>query len=166
MGRVGASSTTSPRRCDQEACYTEESRLIVVLDTGGVDGLAPIDAKRRARLRALREQSDDIVVPAAVLAEGVFTEHVGHDHHVRQLLSYTYIAATAEPIGYSAGTLRQGTIAAGVDPAPSGVDAVVAAEADARAVNEHVQIITSDDDDLELLASLATNAERLFVLAP
>jgi hypothetical protein len=36
--------------------------MIVVLDTGGVEGIAPIDVKRRARLRALREQADDIVV--------------------------------------------------------------------------------------------------------
>jgi hypothetical protein len=35
-----------------------------------------------------------------------------------------------------------------------------------RAANENVQMVTSDDDDLELLASFATNAERLSVLAP
>jgi hypothetical protein len=51
-------------------------------------------------------------------------------------------------------------------PPPSGVDAIVAAEADALAANDDVCIITTDDDDLELLASLATNAERLSVLAP
>ncbi|HEX4820119.1 MAG TPA: hypothetical protein VFV00_07915 [Acidimicrobiales bacterium] len=166
MGRVGAPGSTSADRRDAEAPRREGSRLIVVLDTGGVDRLAPIDAKRRARLRALREHADDIVVPAAVLAEGVLTGHVGHDHHVRQLLALVDVADTTEAIGYSAGSLRQGAIAAGPQPAPSGVDAVVAAEADARAANEDVQIITSDDDDLELLASLATNAERLSVLAP
>ena len=166
MGRVGPPGSASADHRDEEARRGEDSRLIVVLDTGGVDGLAPIDAKRRARLRALREQADDIVVPAAVLAEGVLTGRVGHDHHVRQLLGLVDVAATAEAIGYSAGSLRQGAIAAGLQPAPSGVDAVVAAEADARAANEDVQIITSDDDDLELLASLAANAERLSVLAP
>ena len=166
MGRVGAPRSASTDQRDEEARRREGSRLIVVLDTGGVDGLAPIDAKRRARLRALREHAEDIVVPAAVLAEGVLTGHVGHDHHVRQLLALVDVAATTEAIGYSAGSLRQGAIAAGLQPAPSGVDAVVAAEADARAANEDVQIITRDDDDLELLASLATNAERLSVLAP
>lgn len=166
MGRVGTPGSASTDQPDEEACRGEGSRLIVVLDTGGVDGLAPIDAKRRARLRALREHADDIVVPAAVLAEGVLTGHVGHDHHVRQLLALVDVAVTTEAIGYSAGSLRQGAIAAGLQPAPSGVDAVVAAEADGRAANEDVQIITSDDDDLELLASLATNAERLSVLAP
>ena len=166
MGRVRAPSPASRDQRNQEARRRKGSRLIVVLDTGGVDGLAPIDAKRRARLRALREHAADIVVPAAVLAEGVLTGHVGHDHHVRQLLALVDIAATTEAIGYSAGSLRQGAIIAGMYPPPSGVDAVVAAEADARAADEDVQIITSDDDDLELLASLAANAERLSVLAP
>jgi hypothetical protein len=166
VGRVRAPSSVSAAERDPEAHRREGSRLIVVLDTGGVDGLAPIDAKRRARLRALREHADDIVVPAAVLAEGVLTGHVGHDHHVRQLLALVDVAVTTEAIGYSAGSLRQGAIVAGMHPPPSGVDAVVAAEADARAANEDVQIITRDDDDLELLASLATNAERLSVLAP
>lgn len=166
MGRVRAPSSASADQREAEAHRREGSRLIVVLDTGGVDGLAPVDAKRRARLRALREHADDIVVPAAVLAEGVLTGHVGYDHHVRQLLALVAVAATTEAIGYSAGSLRQGAIAAGLRPAPSGVDAVVAAEADARAANEDVRILTSDDDDLELLASLATNVERLSVLAP
>jgi hypothetical protein len=166
VGRLPSPGSASTDQRDQEARRPKGSWLIVVLDTGGVDGLAPIDAKRRARLRALREHADDIVLPAAVLAEGVLTGRVGHDHHVRQLLALVDVAATTETIGYSAGSLRQGAIAAGMQPAPSGVDAVVAAEADARAANDDVQIITSDDDDLELLASLATNAERLSVLAP
>lgn len=165
MGRVAAPGHPSPRAIGEEARHREGRRLIVILDTGGVDGIAPIDAKRRARLRALLEQADDIVVPAAVLAEGVFTGHAGHDHHVRQLLTHVDVAATTEAIGYTAGSLRQVAIAAGMQPAPSGVDAVVAAEADARAANDDVQIITTDDDDLELLASLATNTERLSVLA-
>lgn len=165
MGRVSASRGVS--RCRyEEALYCAASRVIVVLDTGGVDGIAPIDAKRRARLRALREEAEDIVVPAAVLAEGLFTGHVGHDHHVRQLLTIVGIAATIDTAGYSAGVLRQGAISAGLQPPPSGVDAIVAAEADSRAANDDVQIITSDDDDLEMLASLATNAARLSVLAP
>jgi hypothetical protein len=114
----------------------------------------------------LREQASDIVVPAAVLAEGVFNGHVGHDHHVRQLLTHVNIAPVDEPLGYTAGALRQSAIGAGMDPPPSGVDAVVAAEADTRAAGDDVRIITTDDDDLELLASLAINAARLSVLAP
>ncbi len=166
MGRVGAPGSGFTDRRVEEKRRGEGSRLIVVLDTGGIDGLAPVDAKRRARLRALREHAEDIVVPAAVLTEGVLTGHVAHDHPVRQLLALVDVAPTTETIGYRAGSLRQGAIAAGLRPIPSGVDAAVAAEADARAANDDVQIITSDDDDLELLASLATNAERLSVLAP
>jgi predicted nucleic acid-binding protein len=105
-------------------------------------------------------------VPAAVLAEGVFNGHVGHDHHVRQLLTHANIAPVDEPLGYTAGALRQAAIGAGMDPPPSGIDAVVAAEADVRAARDNVRILTTDHDDLELLASLAINAARLSVLAP
>jgi hypothetical protein len=136
VGSLGASGQASPGSRRQEARHREGRGLIVVLDTGRVDTIAPIDAKRRARLRALFEHADEIVVPAAVLAEGVFTGQVGHDHHVRQLLRDVDIATTVEAIGYTAGLLRQNAIVAGMDPAPSGVDAVVAAEADARAANE------------------------------
>jgi hypothetical protein len=60
--------------------------------------------------------------------------------------------------------LRQDAIRAGLDPPPSGVDAIVAAEANGLALTDDVQIITSDSDDSELLASLATHAERLTVI--
>lgn len=140
--------------------------MIVILDTGGIDGVAPMNEKRRARLRALREQADDIVVPAAVLAEGVFSGHAGRDHHVRQLLAEVDVAPTTESIGFAAGSMRQAAIRAAVDPPPSGVDAIVVAEADARAATADVHVVTSDDGDLELLASLAVNAGRLRVLSP
>lgn len=166
MVRVGASRPASACEREAEARSSEGRRLIVILDTGGVEGLAPIDEKRRARLRALREQADDIVLPAAVLAEGLFSGHVGHDRHVRQLLRDVHVAPTTESTGYAAGSMRQAAIRAAVAPPPSGVDAVVVAEADARATSEDVQIVTTDDDDVELLASLATNAGRLSVLAP
>jgi hypothetical protein len=136
------------------------------LDTGGVDGLAPIDARRRARLRALREVALDIIVPAAVLGEGVFSGHVGRDHHVRRLLRTLEITPTTETLGYAAGSMRQGAVRASARPIPSGVDAIVVAEADARAATDEVQIVTTDDHDLELLASLASNAVRLTVLRP
>ncbi|MGH9030564.1 MAG: hypothetical protein ACRDZV_00420 [Acidimicrobiia bacterium] len=166
MGRVNAAGPAATCQREAEARNSEGERLIVVLDTGGVEGLAPIDEKRRARLRALREHADDIVVPAAVLAEGLFTGHVGHDHHVRQLLRNVHVVATTESVGYAAGSMRQTAMGAAVAPPPSGVDAVVVAEADARAASEDVRIITTDDDDFVLLASLATNAGRLSVVAP
>ena len=63
VGHVRAPSSACRPAPDAEAHRREGSRLIVVLDTGGVDGLTPIDTKQRARLRALREPADDIVVP-------------------------------------------------------------------------------------------------------
>ncbi len=112
----------------------------------------------------LREHASDLVVPAAVLAEGVLTGHVGHDYHVRRLLSLVLIADVHESIGYAAGALRQDAIRAGIDPPPSAVDAIVAAEADDLAAADDVQIVTTDGDDMELLASLAAHAGRLTVL--
>jgi hypothetical protein len=99
-----------------------------------------------------------------VLAEGVLNGHVGHDYHVRRLLESVSVADVYESTGFSAGALRQAAIGAGLDPAPSGVDAIVAAEADIRARSDEVRIITSDRGDFELLASLGSNAARLSVL--
>lgn len=113
----------------------------------------------------LRENASDLVVPAAVLAEGVLTGRVGHDYHVRRLLEVAHVADVDEQLGFAAGALRQDAIRAGADPPPPGVDAVVAAEADERAAaGDDVRIVTSDGDDLELLASLAAHAERLAIV--
>lgn len=159
-----ASGVASTRSVKTLAKGEEGSRLIVVLDTGGVEGLAPLDERRRARLRVLREHVEDLVVPAAVLAEGVLTGNAGHDYHVRRLLELADVTDVAEELGHAAGALRQEAIRAGFDPPPSGVDAIVAAEADARARGDDVQIITGDGDDFELLASLSRNAARLSLL--
>lgn len=157
----GLAPTRPVEGCAQGA---EGSRLIVVLDTGGVEGVAPLDERRRARLRVLREHAEDLIVPAAVLAEGILTGNVGHDYHVRRLMELSDVTDVAEELGYAAGALRQEAIRAGLDPPPSGVDAIVAAEADSRAGGDDVQIITSDGVDFELLASLGTNAARLSLL--
>jgi len=138
--------------------------LIVVLDTGGVEGLAPIDETRRARLRLLRERADDLILPAAVLAENVLTGHPGHDFHVQRLLELLDITDVDTPTGHAAGALRHAAIAGGEDPPPSGVDAIVAATADARAAHNEVLILASDGDDFELLGSLTSHPERLSVL--
>lgn len=143
---------------------TEGRELIVVLDTGGVEGLSPIDQQRRARLRILREEATDVVLPAAVLAEGVLSGNVGHDYYVRRLLDVVNVSAVDESIGYSAGAIRRAAIRGGLEPAPSGVDAIVAAEADARAGGDDVRIVTSDGGDFEVLASLGDNSARLSVL--
>jgi hypothetical protein len=44
-------------------------------------------------------------------------------------------------------------MAAGMQPAPSGVDVVVAAIADARAVRDETVIVTSDSGDFQILGS-------------
>jgi hypothetical protein len=138
--------------------------LIVILDTGGVEGLAPIDEARRARLRLLRERADDLVMLAAVLAESVLTGHPGHDFHVQRLLELLEITDVDVAMGHAAGALRRAAIVGGEDPPPSGVDTLVAAAADARAADGDVLIVTSDGGDFELLGSLATHADRLSVL--
>ena len=139
--------------------------MIVVLDTGGVEGLAPIDEDRRARLRLLRERADDLVLPAAVLAESVLTGHAGHDYHVRRLLDVVDIADVDASTGHAAGALRRAAMGARMKPPPSGVDTVVAAAADARAAHDDdVVIVTSDNSDFQMLGSLATKAGRLSVL--
>lgn len=138
--------------------------LIVVLDTGGVEGLAPIDEERRARLRLLRDRADDLVLPAAVLAESVLTGHAGHDYHVQRFLGVVNIADVDASMGHAAGTLRRAAVGTGMKPPPSGVDTVVAAAADERASRDVVVIVTSDDDDFQMLGSLATNPARLSVL--
>lgn len=138
--------------------------MIVVLDTGGVDGLAPIDEVRRARLRLLRGRAEDIVLPAAVLAESVLTGHPGHDYHVQRLLGVVTIADVDPPMGHAAGALRRGAMGAGMKPPPSGVDAVVAATADALGAHDDVLVVTSDGGDFQVLCSVATNAAQLSLL--
>jgi predicted nucleic acid-binding protein len=138
--------------------------LIAVLDTGGVEGLAPIDEERRARLRLLRDRADDLVLPAAVLAESVLTGHAGHDFHVRRLLDVVNIADVDASTGHAAGALRRAAMGAGMKPPPSGVDTVVATAADAYAAHDDVVVVTSDDGDFQMLGSLATNEARLSVL--
>lgn len=135
--------------------------MIAVLDTGGVSALAPVDEKTRARLRALRQQVDDIMLPAVVLAEGLLTGH-GRDHHVRRLLSQLNVLDIDEVLGLSAGRLRTQAIAGGAKPAPSGVDAIVAAVADA--VRDDVQLVTSDPDDMAALLTYADHPGRVAIL--
>lgn len=115
-------------------------------------------------MRLLRARADDLVLPAAVLAESVLTGHAGHDYHVQRLLNVVNIAAVDASTGHAAGALRRASMAAGIRPPPSGVDTVVAAAADALGAHDDVVIVTSDDGDFELLGSLATNAARLSVL--
>lgn len=99
--------------------------------------------------------------PAAVLAESVFTGNIGHDDHVRRLLAVVDITAVEAAVGHVAGATRRAATGDGLDPAPSGVDVIVVAEADTRAARDDVRMVTSDGGDVEVLASLAANARRL-----
>jgi predicted nucleic acid-binding protein len=159
VGRLGRPGCRPTPSLAAEAGHS----LIAVLDTSGISGLAPVDDRRRARLRALRASADDIVVPTAVLAEGTLTGHPGRDHHVRQLLSLVAITDVDEDLGYAAGRLRHEAIRRGADRPPSGVDAIVVALADRRARRGDVQIVTSDPVDLGLLASFGEHAARIFI---
>ena len=138
--------------------------MIAVLDTGGVGALAPSDATSRARLRALRQQVDGLVIPAAVLAEGVRSGHPGRDHHVRRLLQLVTVADLGEQLGHDAGALRSAVIADGASPPPSGVDATVAATAVARAATGQVVVVTGDVDDLHRLLEHGRHAARVSLL--
>jgi hypothetical protein len=91
--------------------------LIVVLDTGGVEGLAPIDEERRARLRVLRERAHDLVLPAAVLAESVLNGHPGHDFHVRRLLEMVDVTDVDAAMGIRGG--RASAVGVGWREGPS-----------------------------------------------
>lgn len=150
-------------RIHQSVTPRKGSGLIVVLDSAGIDALVPVDAKRRARLRVLRLATSDVIIPAAVLAEGVFTGHPGHDHHLRALLRSVTIIPVDESLGFAAGSLRSNAIGDGLDPAPSGVDAIVAAVADERAADEQVDVLTSDGRDLTALAMYGRHAGRIAI---
>ena len=138
--------------------------MIAVLDTASVSALAPIDQRGRARLRALRARTDDLVLPAAVIAEGLLIGHPGRDYHTRRLLELVAVADVDRNLGLAAGALRSAAIASGPVHIPSGVDAIVAAVADSLAAGDPVQVITSDEEDLGLLLSFATHADRVSIL--
>ncbi len=137
--------------------------MIAVLDSGAVSALAPVDERARARLRALRSEAEDLVVPAGVLAEGLLTGHPQRDFHVRRLLELTRIADIDAGLGFAAGRLRTAVVAVRPARPPSGVDAlVVAAVAVDQASADDVVLVTSDVNDLGRLLSEA-EARRVTV---
>lgn len=105
----------------------------------------------------------DVVVPAVVLAEGLFTGHPGHDFHLARLLAVLDIVDVDRELGLASGRLRQEALRSGVDANPSAVDSVVVAVADARAAHDDVVIVSSDVDDIMLLGAMTVNAHRLAV---
>jgi len=111
----------------------------------------------------LRQHVDDLAMPTAVLSEGVLSRHPGRDSHVRRLLELLDVAPVDEKLGHAAGDLRVRARRDGSGPAPSGVDAIVAAFAYERASTDDVLIVTSDADDITALAVHSENAERLTI---
>jgi predicted nucleic acid-binding protein len=103
-----------------------------------------------------------MVLPAAVLAEGLLGSHVGRDYYVRQLLDLVVVADVDESIGLGAGRLRTQAIASGAKPPPSGIDAIVAAVADAA--GDDVQLVTSDPADMSALLAHADHPTRVTLL--
>lgn len=102
------------------------------------------------------------MLPAAVHAEGLLTGHPGRDHKVRQLLGLVNVRDVDELLGLAAGRLRTLAIAGGAKPSPSGVDAIVAAVADAA--GDDVTLVTSDPDDMAALLAHADNPDRVAIL--
>ena len=134
-----------------------------ILNSSGYT-LAPHSEEARTRLRALRRRGDDLVVPAAVLAEGVLTGHPGRDHHVRKLLGLVSVIEVDGPLGHAAGALRVGAIRDGIDPPPSGVDAIVAATANAAAAGDEITVVTSDPGDIAALLAAGSHPDRVSIL--
>ena len=139
--------------------------MIAVLDTGAVSSFTATTAKGRSRLLALHLEVTDIVVPAAVLAEGLLSGHVGRDHHVRNLLTSARITIVDEELGLAAGSLRRRARQGHDGPAPAGVDAIVAAVADDLAARDDVQIYTTDLKDIAALVVHARHQERILITA-
>ncbi len=127
--------------------------MIAVLDGGAVSALAPVDERARARLRALRSEAVDLVVPAGVLAEGLLAGRPHRDFHVRRLLEITRIADIDAGLGYAAGRLRTAVVTVTPARPPSGADALVAAVAVDQASADDVVLVTSDVEDLARLLS-------------
>lgn len=102
-------------------------------------------------------------MPAAVLAEGGLTGHPGRDYHLHRLLDLIDVDIVDEELGHAAGHLRTQASRAGIDPPPSGIDAIVVAYADNCATRDDVVIVSSDPDDMIALAIHGTNPSRLEV---
>jgi predicted nucleic acid-binding protein len=137
--------------------------VIAILDTEGVGALAATPQEPRARLRVLRRQIDDVIVPAAVFAEGLFTGNPAQDVPVHRFLRTVEIPDVTERMGRAAGALRQATFARNGDRRPSGVDAIVAAIAGENAAHDDVVILTSDPEDFVALARGSDHVGRIAV---
>lgn len=128
--------------------------MTLVLDAGGVSMLA--GHRARARQEELRRRGEwPPIVPAVVLTEVLTGDHRG-DFDRNRLLRLSDVRPVREELARAAAVLRS-RVATSRD-APSAVDAVVAAQADALG---GATVLTSDPGDLTALAHLTTNEVRV-----
>lgn len=158
-------SRTRRRHAPIVAEIPASCQLIAVLDTGAISSFTETTTRGRSRLLALRLEAADIVVSTAVLAEGLLSGHVGRDHHISGLLTIVRISVVDASLGFAAGSLRRQATKTLTGPPPSGVDAIVAALADALAARDDVQIFTTDITDITALIAHARHRRRISISA-
>lgn len=125
--------------------------MTLVLDSHGLTMLA----QSRARLEELRRRGEwPAIVPSVVLTEATTGDH-RRDFHENRLLTTCEIKPVDEKLARSAASLRAKVNAR---RAPSAVDAIVVALADALG---GATVITSDAGDLRTLARHTTNTVRI-----
>jgi predicted nucleic acid-binding protein len=135
----------------------------VVLDAGAVLGAAHGSVRARGAIRIARERQDDLVVPAAVVAEVVRGRR-----HTDPLVDRELKALRAVPT-----TPRKGRVAGQLLTdltGPSTVDALVMA--DALLAGGPAVVVTTDHEDLTALLdaaqqirSLRSSAARVTIVA-
>lgn len=125
--------------------------MTVVLDSDGLTMLAG----NRARLEELRRRGEwPAIVPVVVLTEALSGDH-RRDFHENRLLRTCDVRAVDEVLARDGATLRAKAEGAS---APSAVDAIVVALADAVG---GATVLTSDPADLRALAQHTVNPVRI-----
>lgn len=119
--------------------------VVVVLDGGAVERLAK-DRVVRAALRRLTAEAWSVVIPTVVLAECL--SGTARDANANRVISRFGTMDTTASVARTAASLRHATRGPAKRPHPSGIDALVAAQA------LHLQadvVLTTDVGDLRRL---------------
>jgi predicted nucleic acid-binding protein len=125
--------------------------VTLVLDSHGITMLA----QNRARLEELRRRGEwPAFVPSVVLTEAITGDH-RRDFHENRLLRTCEVRPVEEDLARSAASLRTKVNAR---RAPSAVDAIVVALADALG---GATVLSSDAHDLRALARHTANTVRI-----
>lgn len=124
--------------------------MTVVLDSGGVSGLAA----SRAKLAAMRLRGEwPPLVPTVVLVESLTGDH-RRDHETNRVLSLCTLVDVDEQLARAGAVLRTAARRRSI----SAVDAVVVATASEAG---GAVVLTSDPDDLDRLALHANAGVRV-----